>query len=408
MSKEQKALSQINLINKRSIGICIVLSIVTLGIYFVYWEYLLVKNIRAIQKDDSSCTKEMLCLILVPFYNLYWWFTRGKIVKDELTKQGYSVKGNEVVYLILAILGLDIVSAAIMQDDFNLLELESSRSNHKAKKIALIVTIIICSILCITCTTIVLIKNLGPISTEKTYENTRESFAPDLTIGVTTENGVYVDDPDGSSSGNGGVVSDPSAKPVDNKVDFKGLREQNPDVYSWIYIPDTNVSLPVLQSSENDNYYLDHDVYKNYSFPGAIYSQSMNKKDYSDRVTVLYGHNMANGSMFANLHLFADKSFFDSHKYIYIYTPDRRLTYEVVSAHEYDDKHILNSYDFKKDSVFQNWINAAQNPHSLYSNVRKDVKLDLNSKMLVLSTCLNSGDGRFLVQGVLIKDEKTK
>ena len=141
---------------------------------------------------------------------------------------------------------------------------------------------------------------------------------------------------------------------------------------------------------------------------GCIYSQSKNKKDYSDRVTVLYGHNMADGSMFANLHYYMDDEFFDTHRYIYIYTPDRRLTYEVVSAYEYDNRHILNSFDFTDDAVFSDWLEEAKNPHSVYSKVRDDVKLDLKSKMLVLSTCMPSGDNRFIVQGVLIKDEKTE
>ena len=60
------------------------------------------------------------------------------------------------------------------------------------------------------------------------------------------------------------------------------------------------------------------------------------------------------------------------------------------------------------DAVFSDWLEEAKNPHSVYSKVRDDVKLDLKSKMLVLSTCMPSGDNRFIVQGVLIKDEKTE
>ena len=127
--KEQTS-PQIFAINKRSIGKCIVLSIVTLGIYFIYWEYKLIKNTKAIQKDDSSCAGELLCLVLVPFYHLYWWFTRGKIVKDEFTKQDHSAKGNSVAYLILGIFGLNIVSATIMQNDFNSLRFDSIESTQ--------------------------------------------------------------------------------------------------------------------------------------------------------------------------------------------------------------------------------------------------------------------------------------
>ena len=194
----------------------------------------------------------------------------------------------------------------------------------------------------------------------------------------------------------------------EDPVDFESLMAMNPDVYSWIYIPDTNISYPVAQSPMDDNFYLNHDVYQDYSFPGAIYSQAMNSREYTDRVTVLYGHNMNNGSMFATLHNFSDKTFFDEHPYFYIYTTERRLTYEVVTAFEYDDRHIMNSFDFSDDAVFQDWLDQAKTPRSVYYNVRDSVNLSLDSKLVVLSTCLNYGDGRYLVQGVLVNDERTE
>ena len=189
-------------------------------------------------------------------------------------------------------------------------------------------------------------------------------------------------------------------------VNLKSLIAENSEIYAWIHIPDTNVNYPVAQSFVDDNFYLDHNIYKEYSFPGTIYSQSCNSKDYSDRVTVLYGHNMLNGSMFANLLQYSDKDFFDKNPYIYIYTVDRKLTYEIVSAFLYDDRHIMNSFDFTDDSVFQSWLDQAQNPRSTNSNARDSVELDLDSKILVLSTCPDYGSGRYLVQGVLISDEK--
>lgn len=121
-------------INKRRIGACIILSLITFGIYSIYWEYLLVKNTRAIQKDDSSCTGEMFCLIFVPFYSLYWWFTRGKLVRDEFSKHGFSASSNETAFLVLALFGLGIVAMAIMQNDFNSLPYESTQSDQRSAK----------------------------------------------------------------------------------------------------------------------------------------------------------------------------------------------------------------------------------------------------------------------------------
>ncbi len=231
---------------------------------------------------------------------------------------------------------------------------------------------------------------------EQTTKQIQESYASDLPVGTS------------SNKNSTDAVDQSEASVPDGVPDVGDLNTENHDIYAWIYVPDTNISLPVAQSSEDDNFYLDHDVNKDYSFPGTIYSQSMNKKDFSDRVTVLYGHNMNDGSMFANLHYFGDRDFFDTHPYFYIYTGDRVLTYEVISAHEYDDRHIMNSYDFSKDDTFKAWLDSAQNPGYLYSNVREGLKLDLNSKIVVLSTCLNANEGRYLVQGVLIQDDKTK
>ena len=185
------------------------------------------------------------------------------------------------------------------------------------------------------------------------------------------------------------------------------LISMNSECFGWISIAGTNINYPVLQSHLDDNLYLDHDIYKNYSFSGSIYSQICNKRDYSDRVTVLYGHNMANGSMFATLHRFYDTDFFNKNKYIYVYTPDRKLTYEIVSAFEYDDRHIMNSFDFSDDKVFSDYLDMIENPHSVSVN-KRNMELTTDDKILVLSTCLNSGDGRYLVQGVLKKDEPTK
>lgn len=106
-------------INKRQIVVCIILSVITVGIYEIYWMYLLVKNTRTIKNDQSSTVGEMLCLIFIPFYSLFWWYTRGQLVKDIFAEHGYSATGNEIVYLILGICGLGIVSMAIMQNDFN-------------------------------------------------------------------------------------------------------------------------------------------------------------------------------------------------------------------------------------------------------------------------------------------------
>jgi sortase B len=197
-----------------------------------------------------------------------------------------------------------------------------------------------------------------------------------------------------------------------NPIDFAALHDKNPEIFGWIKVPDTNINYPLLQSTERDDFYLHAASDKTYSFAGSIYMEYCNTTEMTDRVSVLYGHNMMDGSMFANLHKFEDESFFNNnkHRYFYIYTPTRKLTYEVVSGYEYDERHIMNSFNFSDNDVFEEYLDYIQNPRSLVRNVRTklDHELTVHDKIVTLSTCLDSGDGRYLLQGVLVKDEFTR
>lgn len=195
----------------------------------------------------------------------------------------------------------------------------------------------------------------------------------------------------------------------DFKVDFDELESINTDVYAWIYIPKTNVDYPVARSTKDgdDSFYLEHNIYRQYQFSGTIYSEVQNNPDMHDPVTVLYGHNMLNGSMFASLHNFEDKDFFDKNNTCFILTKDKVYTYLIYSAYTYDDRHILNSFFLKDNKVFQEYLDSTLDPHSYDANVRKNVKLNTDNRILTLSTCTNSSAStRYLVQGVLADERK--
>ncbi len=202
-------------------------------------------------------------------------------------------------------------------------------------------------------------------------------------------------------------ATDSSGVPAEpNPIDFASLQQnENSDIYAWIKVPGTRVDYPVLRSETNDNFYIDHGVNKEYSFAGAIYSQFCNRRDFKDRVTVLYGHNMADNSMFASLHSFEDADFFAQNRDMTIYTPDKELSYEIVSAYVGDDSHIMNSYDFYNDEVFIGFLDNIMNPHSVQSNVRDGVSLGINDRIVILSTCLNYGEGRYLVAARLVSEK---
>lgn len=213
------------------------------------------------------------------------------------------------------------------------------------------------------------------------------------------------------------AASDASVK-VSNgsggSVDFDALKKENGDIYAWIEVPGTDVSLPVVQNKYYDNFYLTHDVNGEESVAGAIYTQSMNALDFRDPVTVIYGHTFElsqedlKDEAFGTLHNFEDPAFFDAHDTFYIYTPYKVLTYKVVSAYEYDDRHIMNSFDFRDEAVLQKYFDSVVNPESLVKNVREGVELKApDSKIVVLSTCTRPANdsARYLVTGVLV-DEK--
>ena len=200
-------------------------------------------------------------------------------------------------------------------------------------------------------------------------------------------------------------------KQVKNPIDFDTLKKGNSEIYAWIKIPGTKVDYPIVQSETDDNFYLKHSAFdKSYILSGAIFSQSANSTDFSDRVTVLYGHNSSNEKMIASLHRFEKADFFDKYDKIYVYTPSHKLTYKIVSEFKYDNRHILNSFDFRDDNIYKEFIDMVQNPESTAKDVRTNLGKDITTddRLLVLSTCIEGqSSNRLLVCGVLTKDEKT-
>lgn len=207
------------------------------------------------------------------------------------------------------------------------------------------------------------------------------------------------------------IVSQTTQLTVDNPIDFDSLKTQNDEIYAWIKVDDTNVDYPIVQNATDDEFYLKHSAEdKSWSASGAVYTELVNSKSFRDSVTLVYGHNGYGDTMFTTLHRFSDEEFFNTHPYFYIYTPDRKLTYQVVSAFKYDDRHIMNSFNFANLNELEEFQNYIQNPTSSLKNVRTelDKPIDSSSKIVILSTCItNQKSSRYLICGVLTKDEKT-
>ncbi len=202
-----------------------------------------------------------------------------------------------------------------------------------------------------------------------------------------------------------------------NPIDFKKLQEKYPDAFAWIQVEGIEqIDYPIFMSQPeaDDNYYLDHNRNGEEDRYGEIYVQKLNYKDFSDPNTLIYGHNMSNGDMFGKLYdgngkQFDNKEFFDQHRKIFIYTPGHILEYEIISAFVYDNRHILNSFNFAVEQEREEFFNQCTDPISMTKQVVEGAELDyMTDKIITLSTCTGDDATRYLVVGKLISDTETQ
>lgn len=191
----------------------------------------------------------------------------------------------------------------------------------------------------------------------------------------------------------------------EKNIDWEGLWSQNEHIYAWIYVPNTQIDYPIVQHPDDKSYYLDHNIDHSEGYPGTIYTQNLNAKDWSDPNTVIYGHNMNNGSMFHDLHRFEDAMFFDENQFVYIYTPEGNMAYEIFAAYPFSNVDILLCFDFTTPDAVQLYFDGIWTNRSMTSHFREGVTLDgETSNVITLSTCIGGQpESRYLVQAVLVE-----
>ncbi len=113
---------------------------------------------------------------------------------------------------------------------------------------------------------------------------------------------------------------------------LKELYEMNPDVVGWLRIDETELNYPVLQTPGDPNYYLYRDFDGNNSKRGSVYAWSeADILEPSDNIT-LFGHNMADGSMFAALNAYINKDAWDYNPMIFFSNLYEEHTYKIISV----------------------------------------------------------------------------
>ena len=200
---------------------------------------------------------------------------------------------------------------------------------------------------------------------------------------------------------------DPSEtkEPLDIPVDFAKLTEKCSDIYAWIRIPGTDIDYPIVQREGDNAYYLNHTIEGKKKIEGAIFTEDYNTRDFTDPHTVIYGHNMKNGSMFRQLHRYEDRKFFQENDEILIYQPEQILHYQIFAAYVYDDRHLLMSFDCENPDEYAAYLDSIFRQKNMNTMIDTSVTVTEEDKIVTLSTCNGNDDERYLVQAVLVSIE---
>ena len=205
-------------------------------------------------------------------------------------------------------------------------------------------------------------------------------------------------------------VEEPEPEPeptVEIPIDFAALQQQNPDVYAWIQVPGTEVDYPILQSSNDNTYYLNHTIDGEEKKEGAIFTENYNTKTFEDPNTVIYGHDMKNGSMFQSIHKYMDRSFFDNNRDIVIYMPNQIFRYKIFAAYLTDNRHLLMNYNFWSKDEYQQYLNSIFSMRDMNAFIDTSMEVTNADNIITLSTCYAGiSTQRYLVQAVLVSIEK--
>ena len=195
-----------------------------------------------------------------------------------------------------------------------------------------------------------------------------------------------------------GNAYDPDVSPIN--VDFDGLRRQSSDFAAWIFNPNTVINYPVAYT-DNNEYYLDHNITDGSgNASGTLFMDCRGKSDFSDMNTIIYGHNMKNGSMFASLHSYGEEGYYEDHPFMFISTPDKDYRLDLIAGFVTEPTSFAYIRNFDSDVQFLGYI---ENIKSL-SDFDSDVEVGAEDHVVSLSTCTYEvDDGRYVVVGKLVE-----
>ena len=182
-------------------------------------------------------------------------------------------------------------------------------------------------------------------------------------------------------------------------VDFASLQAQNPEAAGWIYCPNTVINYPIAHTEDNFTY-LNHLLSGEQNANGTIFIDCQNAKDFSDKNTLIYGHNMNDGSMFASLRNYRDAAYYPEHPCLYISTPDKNFRLDLFAGLVTEPDSYVYARQFDEEEQFLAYIESAK----AESTFQSDVEVGIEDQICVLSTCTYEfNDARYVVIGKLVE-----
>lgn len=195
------------------------------------------------------------------------------------------------------------------------------------------------------------------------------------------------------------IALPPEENAVPQAVDFNSLYEISRDAAAWLYAPNGDINYVVAQAEDND-YYLHHLLDGTAANSGTLFIDCHNSSDFSDWNTVIYGHNMKNGTMFASLLEYRNPAYYEAHPIMYLYTPENRYKIELIAGFTTSTEDIIYQFPSSKqnrDKILQHAYHS--------SSFISGITVEAEDKLVTLSTCSYTSDNsRYVVIGRLIKE----
>ena len=197
-------------------------------------------------------------------------------------------------------------------------------------------------------------------------------------------------------------------RPTDDGEDnptLKDLKKLNPDVKAWIQVPKTNIDYPVVQG-QDDMEYINKNVYGEFELSGAIFLSCLNKDDFSDPYNLVYGHNMKNGGMFADVADFTNKEYFETHQKGKLYLTDatRKIRFFACMKVTAADAKIYHPDGYRKENL-KDLLDYIQANAVQY----RDVNVADENSLIALSTFSEAEtNGRVVLIGKLEREVAEK